>query len=280
MRPQGARGYVSTALRYLVALAAVLTIGVPILYGFLNAFKPSGEILLSRFIPEKLYLGNFVRVLSDTRVLRGIFNSFYICFLALIVGCILCLLASIPIARRKERLFGVFYFIFLSSLIIPTISGFVTLYVMMVKLRLINSTLAVSLLYAVNMLPIGVLIFASFLKTVPIELEEAAKIEGCGYFRRIFLIIAPLIKAPIMSLAVLQFPEVWNNFLTPLLFIRKAELRPLTLLIYNYTRDHESDFGAIFALIVIGMAVPFALFLFSRKVIEQSIGITAGGLKG
>jgi raffinose/stachyose/melibiose transport system permease protein len=279
MRPQGARGYVSTALRYLVALAAVLTIGVPILYGFLNAFKPSGEILLSRFIPEKLYLGNFVRVLSDTRVLRGIFNSFYICFLALIVGCILCLLASIPIARRKERLFGVFYFIFLSSLIIPTISGFVTLYVMMVKLRLINSTLAVSLLYAVNMLPIGVLIFASFLKTVPIELEEAAKIEGCGYFRRIFLIIAPLIKAPIMSLAVLQFPEVWNNFLTPLLFIRKAELRPLTLLIYNYTRDHESDFGAIFALIVIGMAVPFALFLFSRKVIEQSIGITAGGLK-
>lgn len=275
-----ARGYISTVLRYLVALAAVLIIGVPILYGFLNAFKPSGEILLSRFIPERLYLGNFVRVLSDARVLRGIFNSFYICFLALIVGCILCLLASIPIARRKERLFAVFYFIFLSSLIIPTISGFVTLYVMMAKLRLINSTLAVSLLYAINMLPIGVLIFASFLKTVPIELEEAAKIEGCGYFGRIFLIIAPLIKAPIMSLAVLQFPEVWNNFLTPLLFIRKAELRPLTLLIYNYTRDHESDFGAIFALIVIGMAVPFALFLFSRKVIEQSIGITAGGLKG
>jgi raffinose/stachyose/melibiose transport system permease protein len=266
--------------RYAVALIALLIVGVPGVYGLLNAFKPSGDILLSRFFPKGLYLDNFVRVLTDPRVLRGVANSFGICFAALILGCVLCLLAAVPIARRKERIFSLFYVIFLSSMIIPTISGFVTLYVMMVRLHLINSTAAVSLLFAVNMLPIGVLIFASFIKTVPLELEEAAKIEGCGYFRRIFVIVAPLIKAPIMSLAVLQFPAVWNNFLIPLLFLRTPETKTLTLLIYNYTRDHESDYGAIFALISLGMIIPFVLFLFARKQVESSVGITAGGIKG
>jgi raffinose/stachyose/melibiose transport system permease protein len=270
----------SLVIRYAVASIALLVIGLPILYGLLCAFKPSGEILLARFLPARPSLGNLSRIFTDPRVLRAILNSFLVCFVALALGCLLCLLASIPIARRKERIFGVFYFLFLSSLIIPTISGFVTLYMMMVRLRLVNSLLAVSVLFAANMLPIGVLIFSSFLKTVPFELEEAAKIEGCGFFRRIFLVVAPLITAPIMSLAVLQFPAVWNNFLTPLLFLRKPEARTLTLLIYNYTRDHESDFGAIFALLFVGMLIPFGLFLGARRLIEQSIGITAGGVKG
>lgn len=130
------------------------------------------------------------------------------------------------------------------------------------------------------MVPIGVLIFASFLRTVPLDLEEAAKMEGCGYFSRILHVTAPLIRAPVLSLAVLQLPAVWNEFLIPLLFLRKQEVKPLTLLIYNFTRDHESDYGAIFALIVLGMIVPLTLFLIARRKIEEGIGITAGGVKG
>ena len=130
------------------------------------------------------------------------------------------------------------------------------------------------------MVPIGVLIFSSFLRTVPLELEEAAKMEGCGYFSRILHVTAPLIRAPVLSLAVLQLPAVWNEFLIPLLFLRKQEVKPLTLLIYNFTNEHESDFGAIFALIVLGMIVPLTLFLIARRRIEESIGITAGAVKG
>jgi len=270
----------STTGRYAVASLALLVIGVPVLYGFLNAWKPSGEILLSRFLPKSPSFDNFARVLADPRVLRGVLNSFFVCFAALVLGCALSLLAAIPIARRRERIFSLFYLVFLSSMIIPTISGFVTLYVMMVRLHLVDSTVAVSLLFAVNMLPIGVLIFTSFVKTVPLEIEEAARIEGCGYFRRIALIVVPLLRAPLMSLVVLQFPSIWNNFLIPLLFLRTPEKKTLTLLIYNYTRDHESDFGAIFALITLGMLVPLVLFLFARKQVERSIGITSGGLKG
>ena len=265
----------------MLVFAALAIIGIPILYGFVSAFKHNNEILLSRFWPDTWYLGNFLRVLGDSRVIRAVGNSFYMCFLSLLVGCILCLLAAVPIARRRERIFSVFYAIFLSSMIIPPISSVVTLFVMMARLRLVNSTSAVSFIYAAQfMLPIGVLIFVSFLRTVPMELEEAAKMGGCGYFSRIRYVSAPLIRAPILSLAVLQFPAVWNEFLIPLLFLRTQEAKPLTLLIYNFTRDHESDFGAIFALIVLGMIVPFTLFFIARKKIEESIGITAGGVKG
>ncbi len=268
-------------LRYLLACAALAIIGIPVLHGFLSAFKQNSEILLSRFLPEALYLGNFLRVLVDPRVLRAVINSFHICALALVLGCALCLLAAVPIARRPERVFRVFYAAFLSSMIIPAIAGFVTLYVMMARARLVNNTTAVSVLYAAQfMVPIGVLIFSSFLRTVPLELEEAAKMEGCGYFSRILHVTAPLIRAPVLSLAVLQLPAVWNEFLIPLLFLRKQEVKPLTLLIYNFTKDHESDFGAIFALIVLGMIVPLTLFLIARRRIEESIGITAGAVKG
>lgn len=267
--------------RYALAVGALMVIGIPILYGFLGAFKQNSEVLLSRFLPESVYFGNLMRVLGDQRVLRAVVNSFYICLFSLIVGCVLCLLAAVPIARRTERIFGVLYAIFLSSMIVPAIASFVTLYVMMARLRLVNNTSAVSLLYAAQfMLPIGVLIFTSFLRTVPLELEEAAKMEGCGYFGRIFHVSAPLIRAPVLSLAVLQLPAVWNEFLIPLLFLRKQETKPLTLLIYNFTNEHESDFGAIFALIVVGMIVPLALFLVARKKIEESVGATAGGVKG
>ena len=268
-------------LRYLLACGSLAIIGIPVLYGFLSAFKQNSEILLSRFLPETPYFGNFLRVLADPRMLRAVINSFYICALALVIGCALSLLAAVPIARRPERIFRVFYAIFLSSMIIPAIAGFVALYVMMAKTRLVNNTTAVSVLYAAQfMVPIGVLIFASFLRTVPLELEEAAKMEGCGYFSRILHVTAPLIRAPVLSLAVLQLPAVWNEFLIPLLFLRKQEVKPLTLLIYNFTRDHESDYGAIFALIVLGMIVPLTLFLIARRKIEEGIGITAGGVKG
>ncbi len=176
-----------------------------------------------------------------------------------IAGCALSLLAAVPTARRKERIFGVLYAIFLSSVIVPAIASFVTLYVMMASLRLVNITSAVSLRYGAQIMPpIGVLIFTSFLRTVPAELEEA----------------------PALSLAVLQRPRVWNEFLISLLFLRKQETKPLTILIYNFIRDHESDSGPIFALIVLGMIVPLALFLSARKKIEESVGIAAGGVKG
>ena len=98
--------------RYALAVVALMVIGTPILYGFLGAFKQNTEILLSRFLPDSLYLGNFVRVLGDQRVVRAVINSFYLCVLSLVVGCALCLLAAVPIARRTERIFGVLYAIF------------------------------------------------------------------------------------------------------------------------------------------------------------------------
>jgi len=270
-----------SVIRYVIAVLALFIIGIPILYGITNAFKLNSEILLSRFFPQSIYFGNFLKVLSDSRVLRGIGNSLYICVFSTIIGCLFCLAASVPIARRKEKIFKIFYFLFISSMIIPPISSFVTLYYIMVKMRLVDNLPAIILLFSAQfMIPIGGYIFSSFMKTIPFELEEAAKIEGCGFFKRILIIIAPLIKAPILSLTILQFPQVWNEFLLPLLFLRRQENRPLTLLIYNYTRDHESDYGAIFALIVVGMTMPLILFLLSRKTIEESISITTGGIKG
>jgi raffinose/stachyose/melibiose transport system permease protein len=78
----------------------------------------------------------------------------------------------------------------------------------------------------------------------------------------------------------LQLPGIWNDFMMPLLFLRGKYRKTLTLLVYNFTRDHESDYGAIFALIVIGMILPVSFYIVARRAIDRSIGATVGGVKG
>lgn len=274
-----ARG-VSAGLRYLLVSVATLIIVIPLLFAVFGAFKTNAQIFSSAFFPRSFYLKNFVTVLTQPNTGPVFLNSIIVAAGSIVLAVVLCCMAAIPIVRRPEKVFRASYFVFLSSMIIPAISSVVPLYTMMASLRLTNNIAAIVLIDGVRSLPIGILIIAGFVKTVPIAYEESAKLDGCRYGQRILLIIVPLLKTPILSFMALTFPGIWNDFMTPLLFLQRPQLRTVTLMIYQFTRDHEADHGAVFALIFLGMIIPLAFYSIARKQIDAGIGAQAGGIKG
>jgi ABC-type glycerol-3-phosphate transport system permease component len=269
-----------TTLKYLLVGIATLVIVIPLLFAVFGAFKTNAQIFSSSFFPRTFYLKNFITVLSQTNTGPVFLNSIIIAAGSILLSVVLCCMAAIPIVRRPEKYFKASYFIFLSSMIIPAISSVVPLYTMMAGLKMTNNIAAVILIFGVRNLPIGILIIAGFVKTVPITYEESARLDGCGYVQRILLIIVPLLKTPILSFMALTFPGIWNDFMTPLLFLQKPKLRTVTLMVYQFTRDHEADHGAVFALIFLGMIIPLAFYSVARKQIDAGIGAQAGGIKG
>jgi ABC-type glycerol-3-phosphate transport system permease component len=273
-------GGVRAALKYLLVCVVTLIIVIPLLFAVFGAFKTNAQIFSSAFFPRSFYLKNFVTVLTQPNTGPVFLNSIIVAAGSIVLSVVLCCMAAIPIVRRPEKIFRASYFIFLSSMIIPAISSVVPLYTMMAGLKLTNSIAAIVLIDGVRSLPIGILIIAGFVKTVPITYEESAKLDGCGYLQRMVRIVVPLLKTPILSFMALTFPGIWNDFMTPLLFLQKPQLRTVTLMIYQFTRDHEADHGAVFALIFLGMIIPLAFYSVARKQIDAGIGAQAGGIKG
>lgn len=264
----------SSALVWLLALLVLL----PLVNMLVSGFKTSQEIHRAQILPEVFRLDNFTKVLSTRGILPSFLNSTIIAVGSISLTLLLCSIASYGLARRKEKIFSIFYLLFLSAMIIPAVAALVPLYTMMRAAGLIDNPLGLILIYAAGGTPFCVLLFTSFIKTIPVSLDEAAVMEGCGYVGRFFRVIFPLMKPVSISFIVLQLPVIWNDFLMPLLFIRSKANRTITLAVYTFTREHETDAGAVYALLIIALLPPLLFFLFAQKQLYS--GITAGAVKG
>jgi raffinose/stachyose/melibiose transport system permease protein len=271
---RSAASILGTILVWLLALAVLL----PLLNTLISGFKTSQEINRSQLLPAAFRLDNFDRVFRAPGVLLSFANSSAIAAGSIVLTLLLCSIASYGLARRKERLFSFLYILFLSAMIIPAVAALVPLYTMMRATGLIDRPLGLILIYAAGGIPFGVLLFTSFIKSVPVSLDEAAILEGCSYVGRFFRVIFPLVKPVAVSFTVLQLPTIWNDFLMPLLFIRSKANRTITLTVYAFTRERETDAGAVFALLILALVPPLLFFAFAQKQLYR--GIAAGAVKG
>ncbi len=264
-------------LSFLLLTLLAVVILLPIMHVVLSSIKTNAEIARMDLLPASWYGNNFVTVFNNPYTLFGFVNSTIIAASSLILIVFVTSLASYGIARRTERIFSFVYALFLLAMIIPAVSSMVPLYKLMSSLSLVNRHLSLILIYTTNGIPLGVLLYASFIKTVPVSLDESAMIEGCGYLSRFYRIVFPLLRPITATLIVLRLPVIWNDFMMPLLFIRDNWKKPITLVVYTFVWEHNQDFGAIFALLVLAMVPPIAFFLVGQKSIYKSI--TAGAVK-
>ena len=260
---------------FLIILSLVILI--PIIHIVLSAFKTNPEIARMQFFPATLILDNFVTVFENPYTIFGFVNTILVAGVSLFIGIMISSVGAYGIARRKEKIFSVLLILFLSSMIIPPISTLIILYKMMIGLGLMDTRMSLIIQYSAGAIPFCILVYSGFIKTVPVSLDEAAIMEGCGYFSRFYKVVFPLVKPVTASLVILRLPAIWNDFMLPLLFIRSAFKKPITLVVYSFTWEHNQDFGAIFALLVLAMLPPIILFLIGQKSIYRSIA--AGAVK-
>jgi len=259
-------------------VGVVLLISIPVLYVVLSSLKTTAEINRVVLLPEKLYWTNYVNVFKSKEVVHGIWNSTFVTVLSMIIAVAVSSLAGYAIGRRTERLYRLLYLLFLSAMMIPVGSSLVALYMIIKSIGLTNSAYGLILIYAAQAIPMGILLYSGFVKTIPRELDEAATIDGCGYYRRFATILFPLMKPVSITFAVISSIGIWNDFLMPLLFITSEAKRTLPLAVYSFTSSHAADLGGIFAMLNVALVPPILFFVFMRNYFFE--GLTAGAVKG
>lgn len=264
-------------LKNVLAWAFSLIMLIPLALIVINAFKSDTEALtLTLSLPKEWTFSNFATVIEKGKLLRSFLNSLLYAGCATLLAVLFGSMAAYIFSRRSDRLNNSIYMYMVLGIVIPI--NYVALMKVMQVTHLNNSTPGIILLYVATQLPFTVFLIYGFVSKVPVELDEAAVIDGCGPFRLYFNIILPMLKSSMVTAAVLCFLNTWNEFVMPLYFLNSSEKWPMTLAVYNFFGQYEKSWNLICADILLTCLPVIIMYLVCQKYIVG--GQTAGAVKG
>ncbi|MER2119364.1 MAG: carbohydrate ABC transporter permease [Solibacillus sp.] len=252
----------------------------PLIWMFMGAFKSSAEIFTSPWsLPTDFSITNFERAWNDYNIGRAFLNSFFVT----ILGSFLTLILSIPTAYALERVrskFGeVLVNVYLASMMIPSVLGWIPLFFLLMKFNLLDNLWALSLVYAISHVPFTIFILVGFIGNIPKELEEAAVVDGMSPYGILFKIVTPLIKSGIMTVTILNAISYWNEFFMALILLQTESKNTLgvAMNLLKIDAQYDSAWGVLFAGLCIAV-IPVIIFysIFQRHIVK---GMTEGAIK-
>lgn len=273
------RKKVLSLIPLIILIAGTILFLFPLYIAILNAFKTDGEMARSILaLPGSLNFDNFVVAVKRLNFIKTTFNTFVITSLS-VIGILFCSsLAGYKLARTPGKLANFFYTLFIASMLIPFHSIMIALtktaMIFGVKGSILG-TVAIYIGLGVNM---AIFLYTGFVKTIPMELEEAAIIDGCGPFQTFFYVIFPLLKPISATIAILDALWIWNDFLLPLLMITDAKNYTLILAANSFFGKYTADWTNLLAGLLMTSFPLIVFYLFFQKHIVK--GITAGAVKG
>jgi raffinose/stachyose/melibiose transport system permease protein len=258
-------------------LFAVLSF-YPILVMWFTALRPRNEAMSDPFgVPTSLYLDNLTTAWTRGRFGDYFLNSIIITVPSVIGVVALSALAGYGIARFRFRGRMAIFYLILLGLTVPFQSVMIPLYYQLLAMGLLGTYLAVILPSIAFGLPFGVFLMQSFFEDLPVELHEAGRADGCSELRIFWSIMLPLAKPALSTLIVFQFMRTWNEFLMPLLYLQREELRPIPLGLMFFQGAYVRDIGLIAAGVTLATAPVILVYLiFQRQFVR---GLTAGAVK-
>jgi len=265
--------------RFVFLLVLALLYVSPLFISLISAFKPKGAILKNpTALPESLYLGNFQHLFQKTNFPGAFLNSLFLTAVSqLFIVCVVPM-GAYGIARTKNRASGILYTFFLAGMMIPFQVYMIPLFRQLNTIGLFGTMAGPIVVYIAGSTAFGTLLFTSFISGVPLEIEEAAQIDGCSNLRTFFQIVFPLLKPCTASMIILNGLGIWNDFLMPSMVLPSGRPKTINVEIFRFVGELASDWGIVFAGVVCGV-VPILVVFFSLQSFFIK-GITAGAAKG
>jgi len=262
---------------YLAAFVIVLIFIVPMALVLLNSFKSSAEASAFNFeLPQVWLFSNYLEVLTDKSVGRGLLNSAIIT-VGVTVGTILvCSIAAFVIARRTNRMSAGVYSYLIAGMIAPF--AFLPAIRVLQFLGLYNTHLGLILVDIGTQVPFITLILVGFIKQIPRELDEAAILDGCGPFSLFFRVIFPLLKPVSFTALILLFTFAWNEFQNVLFLTSGSNVWTMPMTVFNFQGLHTYNYALVCANLIVTILPVLVVYLFSQKYIMS--GIMSGAVKG
>ena len=272
------RGMLSQAIKHLVLIGAAFAFILPIYWVVSTSLKTPVNVTAwpPQWIPYPVTLANYIRAFHLEPILRFYLNTAIIAVLLVVSNVTLCSIAGFTLARKSFRGRGAIFAIVVGSMMIPLNIRIIPMYIIMVRLGLIDT-------YAGIVLPIaatgfGVFMMRQFFITLPVEVEDAARVDGCSEWGIIFRIVVPESRPAMTSLAM--FALVWSveDFLWPLIVTSTTAMRPLPVGITMFVGLVVYEWGPVMAVTALTiLPITLVYLLVQRRFVQ---GVTAGAVKG
>ena len=265
-------------IKILLGICALYTV-FPLGLALMNSFKDNGQLLSNVLsFPTSLNFDNYQRSLEKMSYFRGLGNTIFLAGLSVFFMVLFASLAGWKLCRTKTKLSGFIFGMFVFSMLIPFSSVMIPLYKVVLGLGIKNSLVGLSLIYAGMGESMAIFIYHGFVKSIPVEMEEAAKIDGCSDLQLFFRIVLPMLKPTTATICITNILWVWNDFLLPLIVL--SDSKKYTLLISTNTLfgQYSSDWAAILSALILAALPAVILYIaFQKQIIG---GITDGAVKG
>lgn len=251
----------------------------PLLISFISAFKTNGEILKNpTALPTSFYTGGFEHLFNKTNYPKAFLNSMFLTVVSELLIIIVIPMGAYGIARTRTKLSGAIYTFFLAGMMIPFQAYMISLFKQLNTIGLFGTLAGPVVIYISGATAFGTLLFTSFVSSVPVEIEEAAKIDGCSNLRIFWQIVFPLLKPCTASMVILNGLGIWNDYLMPSLVLPSTGAKTINVEIYRFVGELSSRWDIVFSGVVCGI-VPILIVFFCLQSYFVK-GITAGAAKG
>lgn len=270
----------STLITQIIMTVVAILFIAPIFIIINYSFKGKRELYLSSplSLPESLNFENYVNAFKKLDLATTFTNTLLYTSVSVFLLAVLCGVTAWAIARCKRKFFKFCYIYFIVGILIPYQALFLPIYMIGYNLHITNTRFGIIFMYVATGISFGVFLMNSFMSTVPLELEEAARIDGCSVFRTYFSVVLPLLKPAMATLVIMQAFQIWNDYLLASLYVSKKQLKTLTVAIQSLFSAQSSDYTTAMAAIVISVLPIAVLFLSLQKYFIK--GMTVGAVKG
>lgn len=250
----------------------------PLLLALLNSFKTLSEITYDvAALPETWQTANYERAWNSLNFPRALLNSLLVTVLSNAGVVLISSMAAYRIVRHPTRSNRALYKIFLAEMILPFQVVMIPLTIVIKKMGLIDSIAGVVFAYLGMGVAMGVFTYCGFIKTVPLDIEEAARIDGCTELGTFFHVVFPLLRPTTYTLIVINTFWFWNDFLLPKLILSSEQLRTIPIAIHSLMGQYIMQWDL--ALPALMMAILPALIAFLAMQKNIVAGLTAGAVK-
>jgi len=279
-RPSTPKEMILNFFKWVLIIFFALYTLFPLVWLIVSSFKTNYEFLAeSPFsLPAVWQFKNYTNALQVANLDRMLLNSVFVGLSATLVNVLVASMSAYSISRFRFKGRENLFLLFTVGILVPLNALMVPYFVIINKLGLYNTYGGMILLYCAIGIPMSTVIIRGLMDSIPMEIEEAAYIDGCGFFGRFFHVILPLSRTGIVTAATFQFLTCWNEFVFANLIVSSDKLRTIQVGIRYFTNQFSTDYVSMYAAIVISI-VPSILgyILFQEQIIN---GLTSGAVKG
>ena len=270
----------NTIILVIVLTVISLIFIYPVFLMFLNSFKPFGEVVSDPIaLPKAPTLENYTYVINKIHYLSLFMNNVIITVIGIVGIVVFSSMAAYILDRRRNVYTKIVYTLLITPMLIPFQTIMITLLKAMSVIHLDQSRVGLGIQYWGFGIPMATFIFYNFMKTIPKELDESAKIDGASTFRGFISVIFPLLKPVTFTVIVIDVMWIWNDFLLPLLMVNSSnKTKTLVLASYTFVGQMNTKWQFAMTAMVLTVLPSIIVFIFLQKYIVE--GVVAGAVKG